>query len=124
MNYATAADYEFLSVNREIPPELQDVFLEDASRQIDSLTYCRIPKMGFEKLSLHQQKLIRMAVVRQADLQYNFRDVLESPLSSYGINGVSIGFDRASLVTRGGVSTLPSIAALLEQTGLMCRRLS
>lgn len=124
MNYATAADYEFLSINREIPAELQEVYLEDASRQIDSLTCCRIPKIGFRNLSLCRQKLVRTAVVRQADLQYNFRDVLESPLSSYGINGVSIGLDRASLVTRGGVSTLPSIAALLEQTGLMCRRLS
>lgn len=124
MVYATAADYAFLSLTGAIPEEKRKAFLEEASRQVDSLTYCRILKHGFENLSAAQQELIRLATVRQADFQYAYGEMLDSPLSAYSINGVSMGFDRGALVTRGGVSAQASTVGLLDQTGLTCRRLS
>lgn len=107
-----------------IPAEALEEHLKRACRDIDSLTFNRIVKAGFENLTEFQQDLIREAVQLHADFCYDNAELLESPLASYAINGVSMSFDKSKTVTVGGVTTSSKVYNLLMQTGLCCRSLS
>lgn len=96
--------------------------LNKASRQIDTLTFCRIREIGFERLTAFQQDQIQYVTCLLADFIYEDRDELESMLSSYGINGVSMTFSNGVNVTKvQGVMIRTDIYAELEKTGLCCR---
>ena len=96
--------------------------LNKASRQIDTLTFCRIREIGFERLTAFQQDQIQYVTCLLADFIYENRDELESMLSSYGINGVSMTFSNGVNVTKvQGVMIRTDIFAELEKTGLCCR---
>ena len=96
--------------------------LNKASRQIDTLTFCRIREIGFERLTAFQQDQIQYVTCPLADFIYENRDELESMLSSYGINGVSMTFSNGVNVTKvQGVMIRTDIYAELEKTGLCCR---
>lgn len=71
-------------------------YLEDASNEIDALTYYRINRIGWEKLTDFQKEQIQRVCCRQADFRFNNADIFESPLDSYSINGVSMGFGNSS----------------------------
>ena len=88
--YANINDYLELSDLKSIPQE--DVLnkLRQASRHIDSLTYNRIRKYGFDNLTEFQKEIICEVVCRQADFEYENQDLISSVLSSYSINGVSM----------------------------------
>lgn len=106
-----------------IPAEELEVRLKRACRDIDSLTFNRIVKAGFENLTEFQQELIKEAVVLHMDFCYENAELLESPLSAYSINGVSMSFDKSKIVTVGGVTTSSEVYGLLMQTGLCYRGL-
>ena len=74
--------------------------LHIASRHIDTLTFNRIVARGFENL-------------------------INSVLSSYSINGVSMGINAGgwNVTVQDGVIMKADNYAMLEQTGLCCRRL-
>lgn len=96
--------------------------LNKASRQIDTLTFCRIRESGFERLTEFQQEQIRYVTCLLADFIYENEDELESMLSSYGINGVSMTFSDGVNVTKvQGVVIRTDIYAELAKTGLCCR---
>lgn len=96
--------------------------LEKASRQIDTLTICRIREIGFDRLTAFQQDQIQYVTCMLADFIYENQDELESMLSSYGINGVSMTFSSGVNVTKvQGVVIRTDIYAELEKTGLCCR---
>ena len=96
--------------------------LNKASRQIDTLTFCRIREIGFERLTAFQQDQIQYVTCLLADFIYENRDELESMLSSYGINGLSMTFSNGVNVTKvQGVMIRTDIYAELEKTGLCCR---
>ena len=96
--------------------------LNKASRQIDTLTFCRIREIGFERLTAFQQDQIQYVTCLLADFIYENRDELESMLSSYGINGVSMTFSNGVNVTKvQGVMIRTDIYAELEKTVLCCR---
>lgn len=97
--------------------------LKRACRDIDSLTYNRIVKAGFENLTEFQQDIIKEAVQLHADFCYDNADLLDSPLAAYAINGVSMSFDKSKIVTVGDVTTSSEVYSLLMQTGLCCRGL-
>lgn len=107
-----------------IPAEELEKRLRRACRDIDSLTFNRIVRAGFENLTEFQQELIREAVELHADFCYDNAELLESPLSAYSINGVSMSFDKSKIVTVGGITTSSEVYSLLMQTGLCCRSLS
>lgn len=106
-----------------IPTDELEDRLKAACRDIDSLTFDRIVKKGFENLTEFQQGLIKEAVQLHADFCYDNSDMLNSPLASYAINGVSMSFDKSKIVTVGGVTTSNSVYSLLMQTGLCYRGL-
>ena len=107
-----------------IPAEELEKRLRRACRDIDSLTFNRIVKAGFENLTEFRQGLIKEAVELHADFCYDNADLLESPLSAYAINGVSMSFDKSKIVTVGGVTTSSEVYSLLMQTGLCYRGLN
>lgn len=106
-----------------IPQAELEARLRRACRDIDSLTFNRIVKAGFENLTEFQQELIREAVQIHVDFCYDNDELLNSPLSSYSINGVSMSFDKSKIVTLGGVTTSSETYSLLMQTGLCYRGL-
>lgn len=106
-----------------IPAEQVEGRLKRACRDIDSLTYNRIVKAGFDNLTEFQQELIKEAVQFHADFCFENADLLDSPLASYAINGVSMSFDKSKIVTIGDVTTSSEVYSLLMQTGLCYRGL-
>lgn len=106
-----------------IPSDDLEKRLRNACRAVDGFTFNRIVKAGFENLTEFQQELIKDAVRLHADFTYDNADLLESPLSSYSISGVSMSFDRSKIVTVNSVTTTSEVYSLLMQTGLCYRGL-
>lgn len=115
--YATAGDYaQYGSGN--IPAEELDSFLHKASRQIDSLTFNRIVGIGFNNLTEFQQEIIKNSCCRLADFLHDNADLLDSVLSSYSVNGVSMSFGGAGVAVINGIPVSREIDSLLRQSGL------
>ncbi len=106
-----------------IPADQLESRLRRACRDIDSLTFNRIVGAGFENLTEFQQGLVKEAVQLHADFCYDNAELLDSPLSAYSINGVSMSFDKSKIVTEGSVTTSNEVYGLLMQTGLCYRGL-
>lgn len=106
-----------------IPSEELESRLRKACRAVDGFTFNRIVKAGFENLTEFQHELIKEAVKLHADFIYDNAGLLESPLSSYSISGVSMSFDRSKVVTVNGIMTTSEVYGLLMQTGLCYRGL-
>ena len=119
--YATVADCTALFPGTAVTAEA----LRTASRHIDSLTFNRIVAAGFYNLTQFQQDVVKEVCCRQALFETENADVLDTVLSSYSINGVSMGFggDSWNVMTAQGVAMPRDVYALLEQTGLCCRLL-
>lgn len=96
--------------------------LRQASHHVDSLTFNRIVGRGFANLTPYQQEIIRETVCTQADFETENADLIESILSSYSLNGVSMQFSDAwNVYADKGVAMRRDVYALLSQTGLCCR---
>ena len=115
--YATAADYDRYG-SGYIPAEDLERLLHNASRQIDSLTYNRIVAAGFDNLTDFQKEIIAESCCRLADFLHDNADLLDSALSSYSVNGVSMSFGGVSVAVIGGVPVSREIYSLLCQSGL------
>lgn len=99
-------------------------WLEQASMEIDTLTFNRIRALGFENLTPFQQEMIQRVTCYLADFCLENDELLDSPLASYSINGVSANFSAGqNLVTVGEVTLPRRLYGWLQQTGLCCRRL-
>lgn len=119
--YATPDDYARYCPGGLLSEGQLSIGLERASSQIDALCYGRIRRAGFENLTEYQQDCIRQATCLHAEFLTNYADALESPLQSYGINGVSMTFDADRVRQQGGVTTSGEVYSLLLQTGLAHR---
>lgn len=106
-----------------IPEDDVEKALKQASRHIDSLTYNRIVGRGFSNLTAYQQDLIREVICQQAEFEYEYRDEINSALSSYSINGVSVQFaeNTWNVFSTKGVAMRRDVYAMLCQTGLCCQ---
>ena len=92
-----------------------------ASDAVDALCYGRIRKIGFDNLTKFQQEKVKKAVCLHVSFLSTYGELLNSPLSSYGINGVSMSFDAAKVVTQGNVTTNQAVMQQLRQSGLATR---
>lgn len=119
--YASAEDYARYCPGGSLTGDILNAALERASNQVDGLCFGRIRRAGFEHLTEFQQERICEAVCRHADFLAAYGDALESPLASYGINGVSMTFDASRIVRQGGVTVSGEVYGLLLQTGLAHR---
>lgn len=108
-----------------IPTEDLKKQLKKASKQIDTLTFCRIRSIGIDNLTEFQKEQIQYATCMLADFAYENADELETMLTSYSINGVSASFAIGQNVQRiQGVFVRSDIYAELQKTGLCYRGLS
>lgn len=120
--YASEAYYGGTYEGTAIPDDDIRKALVQASRHVDSLTYNRIVRLGFSGLTEFQQEIIKEVVCRQADFEYTNADMIESVLSGYSINGVSVQFGTSwNVYTDKGVAMQRDVYSLLSQTGLCCR---
>lgn len=119
--YVTANEYMALGYEA-IPAEQLNAFLKESSRNIDSLTFNRIVKRGFENLTEFQQEIIKEVVCRQANFLYENADAISSILDSYSINGVRMVYGRGfNVKIENGLPIQSNVYSLLEQTGLCWR---
>ena len=126
MALASYADQEYYEkVSGVFTTYVLDKRLQTASRHIDTLTFNRIVARGFENLTEFQKDVIRLVVCRQADFEAENESLINSVLSSYSINGVSMGINAGgwNVTVQDGVIMKADNYAMLEQTGLCCRRL-
>lgn len=119
--YITSSEYAELSTGKVIPTDQLEKCLAYAEHDIDGLTFNRIVQREFSTLTQFQQNLVKRAVCLQADFHHEYDDMLNNPLSSYGINGVSMSFDNNKIICYSGIYTTSGIYALLRQTGLTYR---
>lgn len=102
-----------------VPAEYAMKFIHSASRHIDTLTFGRIRKYGFDNLSEFQRDIIKECTAQLAKFEYENDDMITSFLSSYSINGVSMTFgNNWNIKVQNGVCVSTDIFNLLSQTGL------
>ena len=121
------ADREYYTKNyggTAIPEKELERYLSMAGRQIDTMTFCRIGGQGFEKLTPFQQEQIRYTNCLLADFLCENGEELETLMSSYSVNGVSMSFGEGKNVTKAqGIIIRTDIYAELKKTGLCSARL-
>jgi hypothetical protein len=107
----------------DIPLEKAEDVLYTASRHIDSLTFNRILKIGYENLTDFQKEILGEVCKKQALFEYENADFIGSILSSYSINGVSMNLDTNgwNVFVQSGVIMQRDTYEMLKQTGLCCR---
>ena len=125
MVYEPYADTEYYQKEyggSVIPKEELVKRLRVASRHIDALTYNRIVGRGISSLTEFQQEIIRESCCQQADFEYENADMIETAISSYSLNGVSVQFGSTwNVMVNNGVAMRRDTYQLLQQTALCCR---
>lgn len=113
----SVADYERLSGSRAVDTDKIERALAEAERDIHALTFER----SAGELTDFQLGIVQQCIVDQADFRTQYAAMLESPLASYGINGVSMSWDTNKVSCRGGIYTSTRIEAQLLRSGLLYR---
>lgn len=99
-------------------------YLQQATDDINSLTFNRIVRKGFENLTVLQKDIIQRVCCQFADFKFENADVIESILSSYSINGVSQSFgNNLNVKIIEGIAIPFRLYKLLGQTGLTCKNM-
>ena len=118
------ADYEYYTAEYKgaMPEEEAVKALKQASRHVDTLTYNRIKKCEFERLTTFQRDVIKEATCMMADFEHDNASMINSLINSYGINGANISFsgESANCKIVNGIIVQKDVYAYLAQTGLTC----
>lgn len=97
-------------------------YLKSASEDIDTLTYNRIVHCGFNNLTDFQKEKIQRATCMFAEFKIENEELLQTPFSSYSINGVGMSFDsNLNIKVIRGIAIPLNVYRLLNQTGLTNR---
>lgn len=125
MAYIPYADMEYYKKEYNgtaLPDDELGRMLKTASRHIDALTYNRIIGQGFFCLTEFQQDIIKEVCCLQADFEYENADMIDTVISAYSLNGVSVQFENTwNVMISNGVAMKKDTYQLLQQTGLCCR---
>lgn len=121
--YADVDDFEkIFGEDHGIDGEVLGRFLHQASRHVDSLTYNRIADRGFSSLTAFQQEIVKEVCCQQAKFEYENAEMIESVLSGYSINGVTVQFGNSwNVFADKGVAIRRDVYSILCQTGLSCQ---
>ena len=120
MNYITYEKYTELGGNL-IPQAEFNRIARIVSRKVDGLTFNKIVG-GLTNLTPFQQERLQDAMIEFCDFEYDNEDILNSAISNYTLNGVSVGFgsNQGGIMTQGLVVSRNGYQ-ILTQTGLTCR---
>lgn len=119
MKYITLNELTEFIGRDVIPAEDAMRYIHSASRHIDTLTFGRIRKIGFDNLSEFQKDVIKEATALLTKFEYENDDMLNSALTNYSINGVSMTFGEGwNIKIQNGVVVSTDIFNLLSQSGL------
>lgn len=122
--YLTFSEFVKLFPNAEIKEPEFSALVAKAESDVNSLTFNRVTAQGYSTLTDFQRKLISQATAEQVMFINENCELIESPLSSYSIGGVSMSFDKSKVVEIGSVVTSKKVYGLLMQTGLCYRGLN
>lgn len=113
-----ASEINYLKACETVPDDFIKL-LEKASRAIDVLTYNRIITHGFENLTDFQKETITACCCEIVNFYDENRDLLDTSLNAYAINGVSMQFNfNNSVYQSNGVIIKKSTYSRLMSTGL------
>ena len=121
--YVTPSEYKEYK-HSDIPDDVLESRLRQASRNIDFLTFNRVVAQGFSNLTDYQSEIIKECICELADFYYNNDDMIQNVLKNYSINGVSMSFgDTWNVHVQNGVAISKATYSKLISTGLCCSRL-
>lgn len=120
-SYVDASYYTDVYKGNILSGDAIDTYLKKASRHIDALTFNRVVGK-FDLLTSFQKEIIQEVACQQAEFEYQNQSLLDSVLSSYSINGVSMNFgDSWNIKIINGIAIKQDLFDLLSQTGLCVR---
>lgn len=114
--YTTPADYEAIYPGEEITQQE----LDRAADDVNALTLGRAQAYA-EDFPKRIWEILTRAVCVQAHFLRAYGAMIDNPLSSYGINGVSMSWRADAVVKREGVTASNETYALLTTAGLTYR---
>lgn len=114
--YAAPEEYGALYPDEEITQQE----LDRAEDDVNALTFGRAEAYA-DDFPARIREILTRAVCMQAHWLHEYGAMLDNPLSSYGINGVSMSWREDAVVRRGGVVTSNQVYALLTTAGLTYR---
>lgn len=117
-------DFEYYSntFKGKLDQETIDKLLEEASDDIDKLTYGRVRRKGFDNLTEFQQDKVKKAVCYQADFINKYGEYINMPITGFTAGDISMSFKKQNETAVGILADTRTID-YLSQTGLTVRRL-
>lgn len=103
-----------------VSPEIEDADIERAEDDIDAVTFNRL-RSCFDELPEITAKAIKRAVNLQAEFIHQYAGLFDSPLASYGINGVSMSFKEDGVINQSGTVVCKEAYAVLKSFGFTYR---
>lgn len=118
--YLSVEEFKILNSDSIIPEKEQFKYLKQASRHVDTLTFNRI--VNVDTLTDFRKETVKEVVALLAEFEYENSEILQSVLSSYAINGVSMNFGESwNVKITNGVAIPMDLYNTLAQTGLCAR---
>lgn len=105
----------------ELDVEEIQMLLDEASNDIDILTFNRIRRIGFESLTNFQKEKLQTVICELMEFHYNNKDFLTSIFNQYEVNGTGFNLQNGNYIIISGVPILKNTYKKLEQTGLTYR---
>lgn len=121
--YASLTDCKMYGCLLDEDADAAEQWLHRASRDIDTLTFNRIPaRGGLTQLTPFQREIVTEVCCRLAVFESENAELLDSAVTSYSINGVSASFGSGwGVTTKNGVVLPVNLYQHLCQTGLCVR---
>ena len=119
--YVTKGYYSNDFNGTTIPDDEIEKYLELAQEKIDSITFNRIVKIGFDNLTTFQQKKIKMAVCYQAEYIFSngFNNENKPDIASYSVLDISVNVESNKAKTKAEKACMSESAYdLIVKTGL------
>lgn len=121
-SYVDSSYYFDVYKGNSLTKENAEKYLAKATRDVDTLTFNRIVARGLSNLTPRQQEVIKDVICEYASFLYENEDMINTYLSSYGINGVNMAFgSNWNLICEQGVAMPKSLYKYLASTGLTSR---
>lgn len=125
MNQYATSEYYFTTFKGNVlQKENVDMYLQEATEKIDSITFNRIVRIGFDNLTPFQKEKVQKAVCYQAEyiLNNGFNDEDKEDIASYSVLDISVNVKADNEKTQAEKECMSEKAYdLIFKTGLMTR---